>query len=148
VIACPSCKRRLFTSRDIFCASLDGTIRCPACGRSARLDTLSRWIISCIIALLIPALFLYGGVFYGGHFFIFCILVTMGAWRALTFITFPFLTLESAAPASFDRKHGILTLVALALTAIVLDGYMAARINAEDAKENERSASAVPNRRE
>ena len=132
----------------MICASLDGTIRCRACGRSARLDTLSRWVISCIIALLTPAFFLYGGVFYGGHFFIFCILVTVGAWRALTFITFPFLTLEPTAPAVFDRKHGILTLVALALTAIVLDGYMASRINAEDAKENERSASAVENRRE
>ena len=101
-----------------------------------------------MIALLMPAFFLYGGVFYGGHFFIFCVFATMGAWRALTFITFPFLTLEATAPASFGRRHGLLTLVALALTAIVLDGYMAARINAEDAKENERSASALENRRE
>ena len=37
---------------------------------------------------------------------------------------------------------------AIALTAIVLDGYMAARIDAEDAKENERSASVLQSTRD
>ena len=100
-------------------------------------------MISIVIALLLPIVFLYGNVFYGGHFFIVCILFTLGSSRLLSFITSPFIALEVAAPSTFNRRQSILTLVVLAVIALVLDSHMSSRFEAEDAQEKGRSASAV-----
>src|SRR5690349_21461895 len=70
VIACPSCQRQVLTRLDILLATLDGRVQCPVCGRMARLDLMSRWMILCVLALSLPALLLYGGVFYSGHLFV------------------------------------------------------------------------------
>jgi hypothetical protein len=100
-------------------------------------------MIACMIALVLPSVFLYGGVFYSGHFFVLLIALTLGAWRALSCIGLPFFTLEPASHSPFDRKHGILTLMALIATAIVLDAFMSSKFDSDEARESERSASAI-----
>ncbi len=62
-IPCPGCKRPVFSLHDILYAPLDGTARCRVCGRIARLDLFSRWMISCAIAVILPALLLLLGAF-------------------------------------------------------------------------------------
>jgi len=128
VIACPNCNRRVFTRRDMLYATLEGAARCRICGRTARLDVMSRWLMSCVLAIVLPAAYLYGGVFYSGHFFLISIFVIFGAWAILAFIGFPLLALEAAAGnASVDRKSGRLILAALLVSAIVIDGFIRAR---------------------
>jgi hypothetical protein len=147
VIACPSCKRRVFTTKDMWHSSFDGKVRCRACGGSAQLDSISRWMIACMIALVMPSVFLYAGVFYSGHFFVLLIVLTLGAWRALSCIGLPFFTLEAASHSPFERKHGIVMLAALIATAIVLDAFMASKFDTDEAPESGRSASAIQQER-
>lgn len=147
MIACPNCKRRIFTGADMWRSSFDGAARCRACGHSAQLDILSKWMIACVLALLMPTLFLYAGIFYGGHFFVLVILLTLGGWRALACIGLPFLALERATHSPFDRKQGMIMLAALVITAIVLDAFMAFKIDRDEALESGRSASAVQQER-
>jgi len=73
-IPCPGCKRPVFSLHDILYAPLDGTARCRVCGRFARLDLFSRWMISCAIAVILPALLLYWELFYSRHLFVISIL--------------------------------------------------------------------------
>lgn len=135
-IGCPSCKRRVFSVRDMLAAPLDGTARCRVCGHVARLDLFSRWIISCTIAVILPALLLYWELFYSGHLFLFSILMILGGWRILTFVTFPFLVLEKAtAKTGVDRRQSMVILAILLAAAMIIDSFMASRFEAEQASE-------------
>jgi len=100
-------------------------------------------MISIVIALLFPMVFLYGDLFFSGHFFIALIFFTLGASRLLAFIASPFIALEVAAPSTFNRRQSIMTFVVLAVVALVLDSHMSSRFAAEDAQERGRSASAA-----
>lgn len=144
MIACPSCNRRVFIPRDILYATLDGTAQCRACSRTARLGIASRWMISCVIAILLPAVLLYGDVFYSGHLILISTFLILGAWRLLSFVAFPFLSLEVVARSrSIDRAESILILVVLLIAAIVLDGFISSRFDSDNVLENARSPSAV-----
>jgi hypothetical protein len=146
LIPCPSCKRRIYTRRDILYAPLSGAARCRACGKFARLDMLSRWVLSSMLALTLPALFLSGGVFYSGHVLLLTIGLVLAAWRVLAWIAFPILALEpAAAGAAADRHHSMIIVGALLTAAILLDGFIASRFEPEDAAGETRPASAVYN---
>jgi hypothetical protein len=141
-LACPGCKRRVFKVRDIFYAPLDGTARCRVCGRVARLDLFSRWVISCAIAVLLPGVLLYWELFYSGHLFVVSLLVILAAWRILTFIAFPMLGLEEVpARAGVDKKQSFLILAILLSAAMVIDGFMSSRFEPEQAGEVSRLTS-------
>jgi hypothetical protein len=141
VIACPSCKRRLFSRLDMLHAALQGAARCPGCDRPARLDMLSRWLMASFIALVLPSIFLYAGVFYSGHLFVILIGTVLGGWALLSVVAHPFLTLESSATAPpTERSHSILLLVVLLLAATILDGFIASRFEPEDGPEYPRHA--------
>lgn len=130
VIACPSCNRRVFTRRDLLYAVIDGAARCRSCGRSARLDTLTRWLMSCVLAIVLPMLLLLGGVFYSGHLFVISMLIILGAWGILSLVGFPFLTLEVVAGgAALDRSKSLLLLTALFVAALIIDGFIRARFD-------------------
>jgi hypothetical protein len=142
VIACPSCKRRVFTRLDMLHAALQGAAICRACDRPARLDVLSRWLMASFIALVLPSMFLYAGVFYSGHFFVTLIGTVLGGWGVLSVVGQPFLNLEpSAAAPPTERSHSILMLVVLLLAATLLDGYIASRFEPADAPEYARPTS-------
>lgn len=143
MIACPSCKRKIFTRRDMLYAALDGTAPCRACGRAARLDLLSRWMISCVLALILPTVLLYGGVFYSGHLFLVSIFVILGGWRILSLVGFPLLTLEAAGDSAIDRRQSIVMLVVMLVIMIIMDGYMSSRFDSDNAPENGSSPSAA-----
>jgi len=134
MIACPSCKRRVFTRRDMLYATLDGAARCRICGRIARLDLTSRGMISCVLAIVLPPLYLYGGVFYSGHLFLISIFLVLGGWRILSSAGLPFLALEMVASrTSIDRKQSILLLILLLAIAIAIDGFMSSRFDVDGA---------------
>lgn len=117
---------------------------CRACGRFARLDLVSRWMISCVLALTIPIVLLYGGIFYSGHLFIISMFIMLGGWRVLSSIGLPFLSFEAVPDAApINRIQAVRIIAVLSIAAIVLDGYMASRFDPEDAVPNEHSASAV-----
>ena len=101
-------------------------------------------MISCVIAILLPvAVLLYGDVFYSGHIILIAAFLVLGAWRILSFVAFPFLSLEVVARTrSIDRAGSILTLVVLLVAAIALDGFIASRFEPDDALAG-RSPSAV-----
>jgi hypothetical protein len=143
VVACPNCKRQVFTATDMWHASFDGRARCRRCGHTAQLDMLSRWMIACMIALVLPSVFLYAGVFYSGHFFVLLIVLVPFAWRVLACIGLPFFALEAATHSPFDRKQGMIMLAALIATAIVLDAFMASKIVTDEGLESGHSASAA-----
>lgn len=141
-IPCPGCKRRVFSLHDILYAPLDGTARCRVCGRLARLDLFSRWMISCGIALILPALLLYWELFYSGHLFVVSILVILVAWRILTLIAFPILALEIvAARTPVDRKQSVVILAILLVAAMMLDSLMASRFESDDTAQTQRLTS-------
>ena len=142
VIACPNCKREVFTRRDVLYATVDATAQCRACGRSARLSLLSRWLISCVIAIILPGVLLYGDVFYSGHLFVVSLFLIFAAWSALCAVTFPLLSLEKAEGAPIGIKASALIVVALLATATFMDSFMAARFDAERALDDARSPSA------
>jgi hypothetical protein len=144
VIACPNCKRRVFTRLDILYAPLDGTAQCRACRQIARPDLLSRWMLSCVLAILLPAVFLFAGVFYSGHFFVILIVIVLGAWRIFCFLGFPLLTLEAVSRGSpIDRRESILILVVLVAASILLDSYMSSRFDSDDEAQNGHAPTAV-----
>lgn len=144
MIACPGCSRRVFTRRDMLYATLDGTAQCRACGRIARLDLMSRWVLSCMIAIVLPTILLYGGVFYSGHLFVISMFIILGTWRLLSLLGFPYLKLEEAAGSSaLDRRQSILMLAVLLAGAITIDAFMSSRFDSDNAPESGRSASAI-----
>ena len=147
VAACPACRRRVFTRRDFLHAPLDGTVCCGACGRTARLGLFGRWAISSLIAIVLPAVLLYGDLFYSGHLFVVSILLIFGAWRALGYIALPFVSLETVEGESPLRKgHSIALAAALLVFATAIDGFMAARFDAPEGTARERAASAAERR--
>jgi len=130
MIACPNCKRRVFTPRDMLYATLDGEAPCRICGRHARLDVYSRLMISCVLALALPPVFMYGGVFYSGHFFLTLLSIVLGGWRILSSFGLPFLGLEAVSGPSIDRRQSVLILILLLAASIILDGVMSSRFDA------------------
>jgi len=108
-------------------AVIDGAARCRACGHSARLDTLTRWVMSCVLALLLPTVLLFFGVFYSGHLFVISMFIIFSAWAVLSVVGFPFLTLEVAARTVVDRSKSMWILAALFVAAFVIDGFIRAR---------------------
>ena len=111
-------------------ATLDGAAQCRSCGRTARLDISSRWIMSCVLAIALPNILLYGGVFYSGHLFLISTFLIIGAWGMLSLVGFPLLKLEVAAGSSSnDRRTSILALVAVLVAAIIIDSIMRARFD-------------------
>jgi hypothetical protein len=125
--------------------ALDGTARCHACGETARLDVFSRWLLSCLIALSLPALLLYGDVFYSGHLFVVSCLFIFTAWTGLAWLCSPILTLESAPRSgpTVDRTTGMLILVVMLAAAGIFDNFMASRFETADKLENVHSSTAT-----
>ena len=127
-LACPSCKRLSITRRDLFYAPVDGTMQCRDCGRLSRLDLLSRWSISSLIALVLPSVLLYGDLFYSGHLFVFSFFFVFGAWRLLCIIAFPMLTLEAIPDRTpIGRKQAMFLGAALLIAMLTIDGFMASK---------------------
>ena len=124
-------------------ASLDAGIKCRACGKIARLDMLSRWMLACLLAILLPMVLLYANVFYSGHLFIVSIAVILGVWRMLSVLAMPILNLELAPRGSrMTERQSAFTLGIIVVAALVMDGFMAYRVDADAAKASERPVSA------
>jgi hypothetical protein len=140
---CPSCKRAVFTRRDMLYAPVDATASCRACGRTAQLDLFSRWVVSCAIAMILATVLLYGGLFYSGHLFLVSMIVIFAAWRLITAAAFPYLSLEDAPEGSaFVGKRSVLMIAVLLAAGMMVDGFLASRFEAEDALENVRAPKA------
>ena len=111
---------------------------------------MSRWTISCVLALAMLPAFLYGGVFYSGHLFVISIFFGLGGWRLLSAAGLPIFALEAVpSRSSINGRQSILILVLLLMVAIVIDGFMSSRIEADGALQNEnspRGASAAAQR--
>ena len=108
--------------------------QCRFCGGTARLDLFCRWIIACAIALVLPAILLYGGLFYSGHLFLISMFVIFGGGAALSGVGFPLLTLEKVPEGSpLERSHAILLVLILLVAATILDGFMASRFDLSEA---------------
>ncbi len=136
-IACPACKRRSFGGREVLGASLDGRAKCPACGRLARLDQMSRCVLSCVLALLLWLMLLHGDILYSGYLFLFSMIVILGGSRLLAAATLPLLSLEKAeGHAGFDRRQSIVTVAILIVLAGVIDGLLAYRSDADRAHDD------------
>jgi len=126
-------------------ASLDGAAKCRACGKLARLDLISRWMLACMLAILLPMVLLYGNVFYSGHLFVVSLVVILCAWRLLSVIGMPILSLELVPRATcLDRRQSIMTFAVIVIAAAIMDGFMAYRIDADEAGASTQSVSAVP----
>jgi hypothetical protein len=148
LIACPSCTRRAFTRRDLLDSTVDGTAQCRFCGKLARLDIFSRWIMSCVIALVLSTALLYGGVFYSGHLFLISIVVIGGAWSGLSMIAFPYLKLEpTSGGPPIGRRHSLLIVAVLLIGATIVDGLMSSRFEPEPASASASSSASRPQRR-
>ena len=132
MIACPACKRRVFTRREMLGASLDGRMKCPVCPGVACLDEISRCLIAGVLAVLLWILLLRGNIFYSGYLFVFSTIVIVIGWRVLSAVALPLLSLEKASGhACFGRRQNIVTLAILIVTAIVIDGLMSYRSDAD-----------------
>jgi hypothetical protein len=142
VITCPNCNRRALTGRHLLYASFEGEAECPSCGRASRLDLPSRWILSCMLAIVLPGVLLWGNVFYSGHLFIVSILVVLGGWRLLSCVGAPILSLERVPTrSSVDGRHAVLVVAVMLTTATVLDAFIASRFEPDAAVQNGRSVS-------
>lgn len=130
-IVCPRCRRPGFTRPDIFYSTLDGSVLCRRCGGIARLSMFCRWIISCLLAIVLSIILLYGDVFYSGHLFVVSIFVIFGGWAGISWVAFRYLTLEEAPEhAPITRRQGAVLVVAILLTALLFDRFMASRFEA------------------
>lgn len=132
MIVCPACKRRVFTRCEILCMSLDGKAKCLACGALARLDQMSRCLLTGVLALLLWLLLLHGDIFYSGYLFVFSMSVIVIGWRLLCAVAFPLLSMEIVpAQTRFDRRQNMVMLATLIVTAIVIDGLLSYRSDAD-----------------
>jgi hypothetical protein len=123
-------------------ASLDGRAKCPACGELARLDAMSRFLPTCLLALLLWMLLLHGNILYSGYLFLFSTIVILSGWRLLCAAALPLLSLEKVPGGTcFDRRQSIVTLAILIVTAIVIDGLMSYRSDADGALDDAASPS-------
>src|SRR5204862_5611675 len=103
---------------------------CRACAKISKLDMFSTWAICCLIALVLPSVLLYGDVFYSGHLFVVSLFFIFTAWRVLLVIGFPLLSLVPARDRiSITLQQSIFLGGALLVTAITIDGFMAARFD-------------------
>jgi hypothetical protein len=125
-------------------ATLRGTTQCRWCGRALRLDLLSRWMLSCTLAVLLPNALLYGNVFYSGHLFVVSIFLIYSGLAVLSFLGSQLLALEVAPErAALNRKESALLAGIVLAAAIVMDGVIAYKIDADAALENQRAPSAA-----
>jgi hypothetical protein len=112
---------------------------------------ISRWLISCMLALILPMVLLYGDVFYSGHLLVISMVIIFGAWGFFSWIAAPFLGLEAVAAsgAPLDRSKSIMLLALVFVAAIALDSFIASRFEPENTREAGRSpdASATDSRR-
>jgi len=132
MIPCPVCKRRVFSGREMFGASLDGRAKCPACGQLAHLDSVSRCLLTGVLAMLLWMLLLHGNIFYSGYLFLFSTIVILSGWRLLCVAALPLLSLEKVAGgACFSRRQSLVTFAILIVTSIVIDGLMSYRSDAD-----------------
>ena len=144
VSACPQCGKRAFTRRDLVYTALEGSGPCRLCGRSARLDMFSRWLLACAIALSLSSLLLYCNLFYSGHLFVISCVFIFAAWGALAWLCSPIITLERApTEPRIDRTTGMLVLVVMIAAAGIFDIFMAARFEAPDRLESVHSSTAT-----
>jgi hypothetical protein len=144
VVACPRCRRRVFTRRDFVSTALEGTGQCRKCGQSVRLDLFSRWVMSCAIALTLPAVLLYGDLFYSGHLFVASFIFIFVAWAALAWLCCPALALERTTTSGppIDRATGMLIVVVLLAAAGIIDNFMAARFETEPVEQTRSTSTA------
>jgi hypothetical protein len=137
MIPCPACKRRIFSGREMLGTGLDGRAKCPACGGLARLDSMSRCLLACVLALLLWMLLLHGNIFESGYLFLFSTIVIISGWRLLCAAALPLLALEKVAGNTcFNRRQNIVMLAALIVTSIAIDGLMSYRSDADRALRN------------
>ena len=139
MLSCPHCKRRVFTRLDIVYAPLQGRVQCRFCGSAAQFDLLSRWIFLSTVSLSLPGVLLYGNVFYSGHLLVISMFIILIAWCVFSFLCFPLLTLEQATGSGLNRTQGTMMLAVLLLAAMLLDGFIASRIDADIAREQTKS---------
>ena len=140
--ACPACKRRTFTRHDFLGAGLDGTAKCRACGQVARLDAMSRFFVTGVLVLLLWMILLYGNILFSGYLFIFSTIVIFGGWRLLTAAALPLITLEKAPRGTcLDRRQSVFILAIMIVVALVIDGLMSYRSDADKAHANAASPS-------
>lgn len=141
MIPCPSCKRDVYTRLDILYVPLQGRVQCRFCGHAAQLDVLSRWLFLAILALTMPGMLLYGNIFYSGHLFVVSMVMIFIAWCVLASLCFPILTLEQVPGAGLNRSQGTMMLAVLLIAAMLLDGFIASRIEA-DAQRDQKASHA------
>lgn len=132
--ACPACKRRIFTQRDILGSNINGWVKCPACDHVARLDQMSRFLVTATLALSLFMMLLYGNIFFSGYLFVYSTIFIFAGWRLLSAAVLPLLALETA-PGGFylNRRQSIVTLVIMIVSAVALDGLLSYRSDADKA---------------
>ena len=131
MLACPACRKRTFTRREIV-----GTLgaKCPACGEVARLDSMSRCLLACVLAVSLWSLLLFGNFFYSGYLFVFSTIVLLAGWPLLLAVALPLLALEKAPTGNcFDRRQTIAMFAILIVVAVVIDGLLSYRSAADRA---------------
>lgn len=144
MIACPSCRRRVVSRSDILHATLRGTIRCRWCRHTLRLDLFSRWVLSCLLAILLPNALLYGNIFFSGHLFVVSIFLIYAGLALFSYVGFALLSLEIASEgAALNRKQSALLAGIILAAAIVIDAFIGLKIDADSALENQRAPSAA-----
>ena len=86
--------------------------------------------MSCLLALVLPIVLLYGDVFYSGHLFLVSIFVIVGGWAFLSWIGFPFLSLETVpGSAPLNPRVSIVILLVLLFAAMMFDAFMRSRFD-------------------
>lgn len=125
-------------------ATLHGTTRCRWCGRTLRLDVLSRWLLSCVLAILLPYALLFGNIFYSGHLFLVSIFLIYSGLAIMSYLGSPLLGLEVAPDhIALNRRQSALLAGIVLVAAIVMDGVIASKIDADAALEKQRTPSAA-----
>jgi hypothetical protein len=101
-------------------------------------------MLSCTLAILLPNALLYGNVFYSGHLFLVSIFLIYCGLATLSYLGFQLLALEVAPDhAVLYRRQAALLGGILLVAASVMDGYIAFKIEADNALENQRAPSAA-----
>ena len=77
---------------------------------------------------MLPAVLLYGDIFYSGHLFLFSVFFVLGAWRLLCVIAFPLLTLETIPERTpINRRQAMFLAGAMLIAMLAIDGFMASK---------------------
>ena len=97
-----------------------------------------------MLALLLPNALLYGGVFYSGHLFVISIFLIYCGLAILSYIGSPLLGLEVAPDRAALNRRQTALLAALVLgAALVLDGFIASKIESESELEKQRAPASA-----